>query len=57
MYNSIPTLDAIDIITNVLKINSETDENSQKVIIHTLKTVTEHNYFHFGQQYYKQTDG
>jgi hypothetical protein len=19
--------------------------------------VTEHNYFHFGQQYYKQTDG
>jgi hypothetical protein len=31
--------------------------NKQKEIMHILKTVKEHNYFQFKQQYCKQNDG
>jgi Tfp pilus assembly pilus retraction ATPase PilT len=57
MYTNIPRIEATDIITNTLKINSGINENSQKEIMHILKTIMEQNYFQFEQKYYKQTDG
>jgi hypothetical protein len=45
-----------NIVINILNSNSEIDGNKQSEIIHIIKAVTEHNYFQFEQQYYKQMD-
>jgi hypothetical protein len=37
----------MNIITNILKINSSINESIQNKTIHTLKTVMEPNYFQF----------
>jgi hypothetical protein len=52
VYRAVP-----DIITNIPKIKSDINENSQKEIIHILEIVMEQNYFQFEQKYYKQTHG
>jgi hypothetical protein len=57
MYTNTPKLHTINIMTNILNLNTEINKNSQKEITHILKTVIEQNYFQFNQQYYKQTEG
>jgi hypothetical protein len=57
MYTNIQKLVTINIITDITNItNYGIDENVQKEIIHIIKTVTEHNYFQFDQQYHKLVD-
>jgi hypothetical protein len=54
MYTNIPKSGFMHVITDALKTNPEIEEINQKEILHTLKTVTEQNYFN--QQYCKQTE-
>jgi hypothetical protein len=47
----------MDIIANILKINSSINESIQNEIIHILKIALELNYFQLKRKYNKQTVG
>jgi hypothetical protein len=53
MCTNIQKIETAGIITNILKIN----QNTQKEIIHILETIMAQHYFQYEQKYYKQTDG
>jgi hypothetical protein len=57
MYTNIPTLDTMNIISNILKDNPLNKENIQKEILYITQAIMDQNYFQFNQQYYKQTSG
>jgi hypothetical protein len=56
MYTCIPKYNTINIITNVLKGNTQINENIEKETLYITQTIMEQNYFQFNQQYYKQID-
>jgi hypothetical protein len=56
MYTNIPKHDIINIISNIIKGNPQSNENVQKEILYITQTIMEQNYFQFNQQYYKQTN-
>jgi hypothetical protein len=53
MYTSIPRNGIINVVNTILE-NLKTEMNVLKEIIQILGIVTEQNYFHFDQEYYKQ---
>jgi hypothetical protein len=56
MYTNIPKHNTTNIISNILKSNTQINENIKKGTLHITQKILEQNYFRFKQQYHKEID-